>query len=270
MGAVADWFKKYSKDPAGAEAVVLKRTKGKSAKVLGKGQKGTAFDIGKRVLKLTTDKSEANAMAIVQSNPTPFVVRTYDVFKLGSKYAKGDVFGIVQDKLSSPAAGWAKFIDQVRPAILYKKPGYLTVKGVAEFYKKLMKERDDDEDYLPDFTDQRVQWLAGLAKFFDDTGIKFQDFHSGNLMKKGSKHVMIDLGLSKSPAAQIPLQEASPALIFIEEYLSCEDYAAKEYKHAALAYLMNPCAGTRYALEMAKAECGLLGFGTTARRSEAP
>lgn len=240
MGALANWLKDHSDDPAAAEKVVASRAKAKAAKPLGKGTFGTAFDIGgKKVLKLTADKTEANAMAVVQAKPSPYIVKVYDVFQLGKKHVKGnDVYGIVQDKLSPPDAGFANFIAQIRPAILYKKPGYLTLKAFVQFYKTLQKEREDDPSYLSDFTNQRLEWLAAVAKYFDDTGIKFHDFHKGNVMKKGSKHVMIDLGASKSPAAKIPVQES---------------YESEEFEHALKAYYANPCAGTRYALEMARA-----------------
>ena len=39
-----------------------------------------------------------------------------------------------------------------------------------------------------------------------------------------------------------------------------QEQAVEGFRHAAREYSANPCAGTRYALEMAAAECQLLGL----------
>jgi len=44
--------------------------------------------------------------------------------------------------------------------------------------------------------------------------------------------------------------------------MSEEEYARKELDRARKEYAKNPCSGTKYSLEMAIAECELLGIDT--------
>jgi len=208
--AVVKFFGKDAVAPLDdLEQLILDRCGARTLTFLGAGQKGSAFatDTG-QVVKLTRDKSEANAMAIVANNPTPYIVSVYDVFKLGSKFVKGLIYGVHQERVAKPSPAWAKFVGLVPAAVLHKS-GHLTQSAVIEFYNELVAEREDDPGYMSAFTDEKIEWLSGLGKYFDTTGIKFSDFHAGNIMKgKSGNHVLIDLGVSRSPAARIGVLEA--------------------------------------------------------------
>jgi hypothetical protein len=197
-------------NPEYAASRILSFVGSKSASRIGSGQKGIAYAIsGGRVLKLTTDKSEANAMALVESNPSPYIVHVDDVFQVGPKLTSSkNIYGIVQEKLSSPSGDWARFVNLIDSAVL-QQGGGITAKKVLAFNDELEAERDVDSDYLPEFTEEKVEWLFGIAQYFDSVGIKFFDFHAGNIMKSRSgRHVMIDLGVSRSPAVSIRVQES--------------------------------------------------------------
>ena len=232
----------YCADPEKASHAVLDAIGTTSAKALGSGQKGTAFAIdGGRVLKLTTDKSEANAMALVAAHPSPYVVRVYDVFKLGPKFTSTALYGIVQERLSSPDASWSRFINSINDAILHGK--FLSSSAVSNFRNEFDDTDGENAGQVASvFMDQRFDWIQGLAEYFESVGIKFMDFHAGNLMKsKSGGHVMIDLGVSKSPAATIRVQESASTLTarMIEDILVRGANAAEEIeRHIRLSFMM--------------------------------
>jgi hypothetical protein len=70
--------------------------------LLGAGTQGPAYDMGgNKVLKVTTDKSEAQASLKLKGKNLKHVNNFYDVFKFPpGGPAKGDLYGIIQDKLT--------------------------------------------------------------------------------------------------------------------------------------------------------------------------
>ncbi len=50
-------------------------------------------------------------------------------------------------------------------------------------------------------TEEMFVWFEGLCKELEKLGISFYDCNSGNVMKRGGEHVIIDLGTSTVKSA---------------------------------------------------------------------
>lgn len=174
-----------------------------SLKSLGGGSHGVAYDIGNnRVLKVTDDQSEATASANVQGKLFKHIVKIFEVFSFPKSDAVGkfsnQLYGIVQEKLQP-----------------------LSVKEQNEFQEMVVcvgTEKDvnralaSTKTYFPD---KYEAVKAAIAKFnfpailadLEKAHIEYNDFHGGNIMKRGNQYVIIDLGLSVSPAKNVPVLE---------------------------------------------------------------
>lgn len=178
---------------------------------LGQGHHGVAYDAmfhGKKVVfKLTDDKSEANASFNLIGKKFKHVVTIYDSFKFKS----GTFFGIVLEKLSPMNAKEEEYFDQFSKVLHFCKPygelftgDFDKVIGAVDdmlgvthpktliLFKKLAEGFDV------------VEMVAELAK----ANIQFMDYHKKNVMKRGSDYVVLDLGRSHSPAANVPVLES--------------------------------------------------------------
>lgn len=164
---------------------------------LGSGTQGEAFELADgRVLKLTWDEREAEAAALVARTPDPHgnVVKVFGVARI-----KGfaQVWAIVMEKLQRLPKG--------DPFITY-----------SDTWNEFSNERDPPANILPEVVDQYIaemessygfsdpewekfkQWIGEVAVYLESIGVKFHDFWHGNLMKRGSQYVVIDLGYSIS------------------------------------------------------------------------
>ncbi len=201
---------------------------------LGAGKMGAAYDMGDdRVLKVTTDADEAKTCFGLIGHASQHVNSFYDVFKFPDLSGKtGDpesYYGIVQDKLEPLTEEEGDEFDSLMAAVFDydddegaqdKSPfeALLTARGWAGFIKAFEdKIREDvvketgaapDAPVVRKAIAKRMQFYkAGWDKFqmpqivdeLAHMGVGFGDFHSGNLMKRGSEYVINDLGKSRSP-----------------------------------------------------------------------
>jgi len=171
-------------------------------KILGKGSNGVAYDIGSnRVLKVTTDISEAKASVSLIGKNFKNVVNIYRVWMYKSI---PDYFMIEQEKLDkfdlSGVDGRVEdFLkDKRRFAEDDKSFMYL-----RRFGHRLFDEQEQKNYiYLVD------EFIPKWKKFFEDmlsaqkqlksVSIEWGDFHFGNVMKSGPNYKIFDLGVSKS------------------------------------------------------------------------
>ena len=175
-----------------------------TVKPLGIGGHGIAIEIDpKRVLKITDDKTEADAAIILQHNPMPEAYNVSDVFSIKLPY--GLRYGIICENLEFP----------------------------SHEYEKLAKDWNDQTggfDYLtPENIDlvfggdktkygQSMIWLESAATNLVARNIFYADLKPDNLMRRSNgEHCIIDFGNhSEVPEATVPalIQVASRLVNF--------------------------------------------------------
>lgn len=208
---------------------------------LGRGSFGTAFEItagqfAGKVLKVTGDETEAKASNSIKGKNTNFIAKIFDVFR----FKDSNVYGIVLEKLQPLSPGEQKeFLSAER--VLDKLTGETDVitalasmKDWDEF-KEVVLEAVEEHSNDPDAMDRASQALDDLENFnihliadeLRKNGIKFHDYHPGNLMKKGPGHyVIIDLGVSKTQGGgAIPQLES----IIMKEVCGCLESKKKDF-----------------------------------------
>jgi serine/threonine protein kinase len=195
---------------------------------LGHGQMGLAYRAGDKVVKITTDESEARASFLVMNlKPESEVFTRYDdVF--GFKDRTGHMlYAVVQEWLDKPEPAWSVFahlwytwryrkVDKIerenrwndkldpqeKQDALDSFETPITPDNVLAFASWLEAEHPDEAKKSAD----KVEWLALVADELDRAGITYRDLKGDNLMRRGRQHVLIDLGLSKTgQAAKIPI-----------------------------------------------------------------
>jgi cytidyltransferase-like protein len=201
--------------------------------VLGTGTRGTAFDLGNKVLKLTGDESEAIAANKIKDLHLKHVVKIFDVFKMGKGEYAGllPVYGVYQEKLV-PIPGSDPDFDKCTGEALalneaidgtFMFNAILTVgdakKGYTweQLYKKMysmLKERmaesglEEAQEAQKIFAESMPILLKfQIPKMVDElgrSGIDFGDYHAGNIMKRGGDYVLIDVGHSRVDGGKEP------------------------------------------------------------------
>lgn len=203
---------------------------------LGTGTQGTAFEIqGGKVLKLTSDSSEAISSLRLKGKNTKYIAKIYDVFV----FPQTKVFGIVQEKLIKLSSHEdQELTDAIRDLSLILT---LSPRSQTDFETILLKVHDwvefeeavtDAAEYSEGYANRAREALEILQKFKVDMmmselvalGIKFRDYHSDNIMKRGSEYVLIDIGYSRAPGNEgdIPVLENEIGKI-VRELLVTED-----------------------------------------------
>lgn len=201
------------KFPKGLARLGLSPSKVDSLQVLGTGTRGTAFEFGDKVLKVTNDAQEARAAATLVGKDVQNVCRYFAVVKFGDT----DNYGIVQEKLKPLPAEAAKEFNDALVAtglpIWIKRAG-----GSWDEAKKLTKEYilgQVKKKFGDNLNSPKAQEYArsinsswndlvkkyGLRDIFNtltELGIDFHDYHAGNMMvRDDGTLVLIDLGMSK-------------------------------------------------------------------------
>lgn len=171
-------------------------------KTLGKGTMGIAYLINdNKVLKLTTDESEANSSTVIMGQPTKHLARIEKVFKLGNT----GFYIIIMENLQQISQEEMDFWNMLSDSYILDKLMIGKPKSWRELKPKLADAWDnyardnEDELQLQDFLNKARQYnfpemIDELAKY----GILFYDFHGENIMKRGNDSVIIDLGYSKA------------------------------------------------------------------------
>lgn len=183
---------------------------------LGEGSNGEVFELSDgRVLKLSWDEKEARAAARVAGNEDPLgnVFKCSGVAEVRTK--EGSVWAIMQEKLSKMSASdpWVPFIDcwaQYSGPDDYITPEYIP--DFLEYAEKFMHLKDDD-----DWNEGFKPWITQVAAYLGspNINIKFSDLHTGNVMKRGSQYVLIDLGYSVVP--ETPIHVVSRRLLALAD-----------------------------------------------------
>lgn len=171
---------------------------------LGKGNHGVAFSLPDgRVLKLTDDISEARSSYHIKGKHLKHVVRIDDVFQLpGSKR-----FLIVQERLKPMSDAESQDFFDVAQMLQAAKVGQALLDGdYPRIVRKVEHLYGEDEATAFDDTMRQFQ-MPQILRELHTNGIEFLDFHPGNLMKRGTDYVVIDLGLSRSPGKDPPVLE---------------------------------------------------------------
>jgi hypothetical protein len=170
---------------------------------LGRGTRGTAYRAGGRVLKITTDASEATGAALIRDQPDPrgHVSRIDAVVKLAGPPVRYAVVQELLDPLGTTGtdADWRALAD-LWPAWT-RTQGYRPIwpADVMAFVRDV-KGRGQRHEAWPAF----VRWLAELACYLERIGLRYHDFWSHNLMRRGDQYCAIDFGYSASAADHDP------------------------------------------------------------------
>lgn len=204
---------------------------------IGEGSNGTAYLTSNgSVLKLTRDKTEAQAMTKLIGRKSHYIVDVYRVISMANK-----LFALSMEKLAPPDPEWKKLFAATEQYFSMEQP--VNNENVAAFAAQWQQEMpaqgeqpsqeqpqasvvkaddgmDDWGDINPGddvqldklnvkpgmkwpgpYDQTKINWLKGLAHELVGLGIKFGDMNQGNIMKRGGDHVVIDLGMSQTNSA---------------------------------------------------------------------
>jgi len=175
---------------------------------LGLGTMGMAFATDdNRVLKVTSDKEEANACANILGKKLKNVYEIYDVFQ----FDKTGYYGILQEKLRLLNRNECSFFDSIiisagiEDSIDDFVDGKIDMKYAMHNIVKIVKHVGDVR-FVPDSEIEKTieifkQIFNGLQEL--KIRVQFYDVHIGNIMKRGNDFVLIDIGRSKTAGANI-------------------------------------------------------------------
>jgi len=183
-------------------------------KVLGHGALGSAFALADgTVLKVTSDQTEAAAAKHTIGKNFKNVYKVFGVYQLGNKEKHFVIWQELLDR--APIASIFGHSETPMANAFYgiKSNGFLEPTGAPDSEIKL---RVGDYDLPPE---QKIELFdilhdvsAGL-KELNSIGIKFHDFHLNNILFRHAddRYVIIDLGDSNSPRAEIDDLAADPS-----------------------------------------------------------
>lgn len=211
--AGAELLKRYSAKISSQFGVTIPQ----HPQVLGQGTRGTAYVIGGgKVLKLTDDESEAAAAAKLRDLKVDFAVHIEAVFQMR------DYYGIIQEQLQPLPAHAKAAIEASLTRTDFREK--IAEGGFQNFMKKSKEEldelaRDGEHNLILRFKSAyetlEKYGVFEIAKGLESIGIEFTDYHTGkgdgnhgNLMLRGDKVVVLDLGYSKGGGGKIdPIKE---------------------------------------------------------------
>ncbi len=159
--------------------------------LLGQGSMGEAYQINdKYVLKITKDDSEPHSSYIVKKHPSVCFVKIKDVFCIQFGLNK-PLYIILQEKLQKSKQNWRMFIQEVKCSIVDPR-------AIADRKSVFCGNRT-----LTELQEHQFKWLEHIGRYFEKHNIKYSDLHTGNVMRKGRKHKVIDLGYTKCPPQKL-------------------------------------------------------------------
>jgi hypothetical protein len=180
-----------------------------SPRELGRGTRGIAYDVGGgKVLKITDDQSEAKAASVLKTKQVDFAVHVYGVFELaGSGY-----YGILQELLQPLPGHIRASVERAMVALDFRER--LEESGdLNHFFITFDRDMQELESQGETREIAKLTSAFGvlekygifeIAKGLQQLGIQFTDYHTGlkdgnqgNLMMRGDKVVVLDLGHSK-------------------------------------------------------------------------
>jgi hypothetical protein len=189
-------------------------------KSMKKGTNGVAFEWQDKVVKVTDDRAEAYACNALIGSGVEALVKIFDVWQFGETGQVGEkgVYAVVQERLTDLSEEESKRFNNAlvltRWPIFLNKNGYdwdATEAATDAYAASKAKSEEEAAKF-------RTAWQTllefGVKEMHDgliSVGIKFHDYHAGNLMKRDGKIVLIDPGLSRLAGGEDPavLQEAA-------------------------------------------------------------
>ena len=171
-------------------------------KKLGEGGYGYAYELDNgRVLKITTDKREANASSLVVGKNFKNVAKIYEVWEY-NKFASW--YFIEQEKLSpinkKDVEKWLELDNDKISLGKFLHQVFIGELSLVDAKEKL--EQNKGEPYY-----NFVQDMIQAAKELLSLNIVWKDLHVDNVLKSGSTYKVIDLGYSKSPGRVSDIRE---------------------------------------------------------------
>jgi len=187
-----------------------------TAKELGKGTQGTAFDVGgRKVLKVTKDSKEAIASNKIKGMTMKHVAAIIDVFRFKDLQA----YGIIQEKLEPLSKEESDKFDNMLVFTglpIWLKRAKTWEEAVKESIRHAVKKKGGGD---PASKEGRIakNWATEILDKLENEykvkssweelkgkGISFSDYRGENLMKRGGEYVLIDIGLSDVQGGEEP------------------------------------------------------------------
>jgi len=190
-----------------AEAIFERLGETKAPSDLGRGSYANVYWLKgnrKRILKITSDSSDAFALKHLQESPKKSLVKVHDVFEIVPKH----LWGAVTEKLSPLSSTEYDNWQQLREMLeedeaFYDVERTLGREGVTTRYFYLLEQaKEKAGTVLP--TDKMLESIFKWGKDLSSLGIKFTDLTEDNIMKKGANDILIDLGYSDVRPTRIP------------------------------------------------------------------
>jgi hypothetical protein len=179
-------------------------------KVLGSGGMGTAFLLPNgKVLKVTTDQYEPYAAAAVMKSPADVLFKVYDVFQFQA--TPKPLSAIVQEPLKDLTdSSWIEFLRGWFRWARAGQPSHIAEEDEAGNLKVLYKTvtRENVEAYRQtgDHDANKLSWLEDVADALARAHVEdFADMKPSNVMTRGGRPVLIDLGVSRAPRAALKM-----------------------------------------------------------------
>jgi hypothetical protein len=160
----------------------------------------------RKVLKLTKDKNDANACAILQRKPAKSLLKVYDVFKVTPD--NKTIYGIISEKLTPLSSSQSEHFSLFTGFLDYWFGG-----NIATFFPTLSQIREaenrDPEKWKRwctryKITEKYLDLLKEWAKALESRNIRWGDYKEENILNRGNTPVISDLGYSKVTTQRLP------------------------------------------------------------------
>jgi len=188
------------------EDAIQKRTKASVVEFLGSGSRGIAFALSNgNVLKLTDDKTEASASAVLKGRKLKNIIEIYDVFQLG----KLPIYGVVQEKVKPLSDKFEQLCNEIFAFWCSTDSRENAIKSnsvdkTLDSFRTALSYVNLKLSKLAGGTVLAKQLLNGLLELAANN-IAFIDVVYRNVGKTSDGVVKIfDIGYSKGPKASIP------------------------------------------------------------------
>lgn len=156
-----------------------------------------------KILKITKDKSDANASQILLKRPTKTLLKVYDVFSI--KYNNHVLYGIVAEKLTSLSHDLKmKFITFTYFLDYWFGSFFPSVQQLTEAAQSNPQAWANGRT-IYEVTDEYLTLFMDWAEALDTRSIRWGDYKSENIMMRQHTPVIVDLGYSKVPTQRIPV-----------------------------------------------------------------
>ncbi len=175
--------------------------------LLGTGQGGTAYRIGDRVVKITSDAKEARAVQSILGRSNKHVVKFYDVF--GVKTPRGNVYAIVQEYVEPLSVEEARVFSEASGPY-GMRVGPIILPGARGDWKKFEERALEDAKHSAEFDDNDPEVyreivqrsldtlrerfkMDEIIKELDSLQVRHTDYKPTNMGKRGDDFVVFDL-----------------------------------------------------------------------------